>query len=105
MNLSTVRGIYNNIGAEKCNALLIPKANKPKRDTDDRPIAETTIDLITGLIKRHKNPTRRTVIAKSYLSPSTVNNAIRMLFQRGVINKTKSEVSSGQTVSYSLKKS
>ena len=104
MNLSTVRGIYNNVGAERCKSLLIPKSNKPKRDTDDRPIAETTIDLITGLIKRHKNPTRRTVIAKSYLSPSTVNNAIRILFQRGVINKTKSEIGSGQTVSYSLKK-
>jgi len=104
MNEASIRLIYNNVGAERCKALLIPKANKPKRDTDDRPIAETTIDLITGLIKRHKNPTRRTVIAKSYLSPSTVNNAIRILFQRGVINKTKSEVGSGQTVSYSLKK-
>jgi len=105
MNLSTVRGIYNNIGAEKCNALLIPKANKPKRDTDDRPIAETTIDLITGLIKRHKNPTRRMVISKSYLSPSTVNNAIRVLFQRGVITKKSSKIGSGQTVSYSMAKS
>jgi len=104
MNLSSVRLIYNNVGAEKCNAMLMPKSKKPKRDTDDRPIAETTIDLITGLIKRHKNPTRRTVIAKSYLSPSTVNNAIRILFQRGLINKTSSVVGSGCTVSYSLSK-
>ena len=104
MNEASIRLIYNNVGAEKCNALLTPKSNKPKKDTDDRPIAETTIDMITGLIKRHKNPTRRTVIAKSYLSPSTVNNAIKILFQRGVINKTKSEVGSGQIVSYSLVK-
>ena len=104
MNLSIVRGIYKNVGAEKCKSLLTSKANKPKRDTDDRPIAETTIDLITGLIKRHKNPTRRTVIAKSYLSPSTVNNAIRILFERGTITKKTSKVGSGSTVSYSLAK-
>ena len=103
MNLSTVRGIYNNVGAEKCNGLL--KKSKPKKDTDARPIKETTIDMIAGLIKRHKSPTRRTVIAKSYLSPSTVNNAIRILFERGVISKNRKEVGSGCEVSYSIKKS
>ena len=104
MNLSSVRLIYNNVGAEKCNSMLMPKSKKPKRDTDDRPIAESTIDLITGLIKRHKNPTRRTVIASSYLSKSTVDNAIKILSKRGLINKVRSVVGSGCTVSYSLAK-
>jgi ribosomal protein S25 len=105
MNLSSIRLIYNNVGEEKCKSLLISKSNKPKKDTDARPIKETTIDMITGLIKRHKNPTRRTVIAKSYLSPSTVNNAIRILFERGVISKNRKEVGSGCEVSYSIKRS
>tara|TARA_R100000951_G_scaffold112799_1_gene113708 strand:- start:486 stop:809 length:324 start_codon:yes stop_codon:yes gene_type:complete len=104
MNEAIVRGIYGHVGTEKLKAISLPADKKPKRDTDERPISVNTIDLIQGIIKKYKNPTRRTVIAKSFLSPSTVNNAIRILSGRGLIIKTKSEVGSGRTVSYSLVK-
>ena len=104
MNLSTVRGIYNNVGTEKCNSMLIQKSKKAKKDTDDRPISENTINLIAGIINRYKNPTRRSLISKSYLSPSTVSNATRILFDRGIIKKTASITGSGRAVSYSIAK-
>jgi len=111
LNHAGVDSIYKCVGNDRFESLLLKKC-KVKKDTDKRPIAETTIDLIIGIIKRHKNPDRRTVIAKSYLSPSTViaesclssstvNNAISILFERGVIKK---KISESNTVSYSLSK-
>lgn len=104
MNESIVRGIYSHVGEAKFNSLLNPRKGKPKKDTSDRPITEATIDLIAGLIKKHKNPTRRVIIAKSYLSGSTVSNAIRILFERGAIKKIKVNPDSGRTIAYSLSK-
>ena len=103
LNHAGITNIYKSVGNERFKSLLLKKC-KVKKDTDKRPIAETTIDLIIGIIKRHKNPDRRTVIAKSYLSPSTVNNAISILFERGAIKKKTSKIDGLSTVSYSLSK-
>ena len=100
LNHAGINSIYKSVGNDRFKSLLLKKC-KVKKDTDKRPIAETTMDLITGIIKRHKNTDRRTVIAESYLSSSTVNNAISILFERGVIKK---KISKSNTVTYSLSK-
>ena len=100
LSYSGVCVIRNDIGDKRIDSLFIPKS---KKDKSSRPITEKTINLVAETIRMHKTPTRNYIMRKSYLSSSTVSNAIGILFNRGTIEKNTLSAT-GRTVTYSLAK-
>lgn len=98
LSYSGVRGIYNEVGDDKCKALLYKTAAR----IADGFTSDSAIDCVFNIIKQHKTITKQRLMKKCLLSSSTVNHSLNSLMRRRDITKFKDTESSGQPVTYSL---
>tara|TARA_R110000744_G_scaffold321118_3_gene427259 strand:+ start:4501 stop:4824 length:324 start_codon:yes stop_codon:yes gene_type:complete len=104
MNLAIVKGIYSDIGSDKFNSLSVAGKDQPHKTMGKRSISKHTLDLVVQIIEKYTNATRTVVINESLLHQSTVNNAVNILKDRGLINKKIDYPDGVRTMIYSMTK-
>ena len=99
MRLSEIKSMYKDVGAERCNGLLL-EVNRPAAK---RNITESSVELVSKMIGSHKVITRKKLLKRLGISRTTVEYALRVLSLRDQIVRTRDMDQPGYPISYAIK--
>lgn len=86
MRLSTVRGIYKEVGKEKFRSICKPKVEIKNKKA---PLAPNTLNKISKMIKTNRKVSRAYLLEHSGFGRTTTELALKTLFDKFLVKKEK----------------